>query len=84
MDLPDCYFKNAELQFQAALEDVLKIHETGRPILIVASTIGETEFVSERLVEEKIPHSVLNAIMHLEAEVLKRQDSGMLLLLRRQ
>lgn len=72
MDLPDCYFKNAELQFQAALEDVLKIHETGRPILIVASTIGETEFVSERLVEEKIPHSVLNANNAFwEAEVIK-------------
>ena len=50
----------------------MKIHETGRPILIVASTIGETEFVSERLVEEKIPHSVLNANNAFwEAEVIK-------------
>lgn len=71
-DLRDRYFKNVEQQFSAALTEILKIHETGRPVLIVVSTIGETELVSEHLVREQIPHNVLNANNAFwEAEIIK-------------
>lgn len=71
-DLPDQYFRNAEQQFQAAMKEILRIHETGRPVLIVVSTIGETTLVSERLVRERIPHNVLNASSAFwEAEIIK-------------
>lgn len=71
-ELPDCFFSNTERQFHAAIQTALKIHKTGRPILIVASTIKETERISESLMKEKIPHNVLNANSAAwEAEIIK-------------
>lgn len=60
-DRKDRYYKNAEAQFEAAMKLVRKTHKTGQPVLIVVSTIAETEAVSKRLMEEKISHNVLNA-----------------------
>ncbi len=60
-DLPDLYFRDRDSQFRAAVWSALEIHWTGRPVLIVASSIGETELVSESLMKEKVPHNVLNA-----------------------
>ncbi len=71
-DLPDIYFKDAASQLQSAVWAALEIHWTGRPVLIVVSTIGETELVSERLMKEKVPHNVLNANNAAwEAEIIK-------------
>ncbi len=71
-DLPDLYFRNAESQFQAAVETALEIHHTGRPVLIVVTTIAETELVSRLLMEENVPHSVLNATSAFwEAEMIR-------------
>ena len=71
-DLKDVYFKDVASQFEAAIELVKKTHNTGQPVLIVASTIGETELVSKLLVEENIPHSVLNANnAYWEVEMIK-------------
>ncbi len=60
-DLKDCCYKDAGSQFQAAIEAALEAHRIGRPVLIVVDTIRETEIVSKILLEEKIPHNVLNA-----------------------
>lgn len=71
-DLKDFYFKDIESQFSAALETVVETHKTGQPVLVVASTIGETELISKLLIEERIPHSVLNANNAFwEAEIIK-------------
>ncbi|MBQ8278866.1 MAG: accessory Sec system translocase SecA2 [Roseburia sp.] len=71
-DLPDFFFKDRVSQFEAAIQTVVDTHVTGQPVLIVVSTIGETELVSKFLIEEKIPHSVLNANNAFwEAEIIK-------------
>ena len=71
-DLPDRHFRNAQEQFEAAAATILEIHDTGRPVLIVVSTIGDSERMSEVLVKEKIPHNVLNANnASWEAEIIK-------------
>lgn len=71
-DLKDFHFRNKEEQFEAALQTIVDTHNTGQPVLIVVSTIGETELVSKLLIEEKIPHSVLNANNAFwEAEIIK-------------
>lgn len=71
-DLKDFCFKNTEQQISAAMELAVKTHATGQPVLIVVSTIGETELVSRLLMEENIPHSVLNANNAFwEAEIIK-------------
>lgn len=71
-DLPDCYFVNAKQQFEAVMAEILEIHEIGRPVLIVVSSIDDSERVSEALMEEKIPHNVLNASnIAWEAEIIR-------------
>lgn len=71
-DLKDFCYKDIEAQFTAALETIVEVHNTGQPVLVVVSTIGETEFISKLLIEEKIPHSVLNANNAFwEAEIIK-------------
>ena len=60
-DLSDLYFQNAEAQFEAALRSAVETHNREQPVLIVVSSIRETEYVSERLMEKGIAHNVLNA-----------------------
>lgn len=60
-DFADQYYPDAASQFQAAINKAVSTHRTGQPVLIVVSTIAETEIVSRILIAEKIPHNVLNA-----------------------
>lgn len=60
-DFPDAYFRTEEEKFDAAIRTALRMHQRGRPVLIVASTIAETEKISEVLIQKKVPHNVLNA-----------------------
>ena len=71
-DLKDIYFKDTSSQFHAAIKTAVDAHKTGQPVLIVASTIAETEAASKLLMAEKIPHNVLNANnAYWEAEMIK-------------
>jgi len=72
IDYPDSFYADETSQFMDAIEEALRIHETGQPVLIVVSTIGQTELVSQILVGENIPHSVLNANNAFwEADIIK-------------
>lgn len=72
IDYPDSFYRDETSQFLDAIEEALRIHETGQPVLIVVSTIGQTEIVSEILTGENIPHSVLNANNAFwEADIIK-------------
>lgn len=72
VDLQDLYFKDIESQISEALKTIVDIHNTGQPVLVVVSTIGDTELVSKLLMAENIPHSVLNANnAYWEAEIIK-------------
>lgn len=71
-DLPDWYFHNSKRQIQAAVSEIVKIHESERPILVVAASIDDTEKISENLIKKRIPHNVLNANnVYWEAEIIK-------------
>ena len=71
-DKKDRFFKNAELQYEEAVREVLRYHETGQPVLIVTSTIADTELVSRVLIEKQVAHSVLNANnAYWEAQIIK-------------
>lgn len=72
VDLPDRYFHNAKQQVTAAVITAIEIHWTGRPVLIVAANIENTEKISQALIRKKIPHNVLNANnAYWEAEIVK-------------
>lgn len=71
-DLPDKYFKTSEEQSDAVIKETVKRHNTGQPVLLIASLISDTEMLSKLLVQENIEHSVLNANNAFwEAEIIK-------------
>ena len=71
-DRKDLYFKNAKLQYQEAIKEILRCHETGQPVLVVASTIADTELISHALRERQVPHNVLNVNnAYWEAQMIK-------------
>lgn len=72
VDYPDEFFPDFEQQVNAAVDFALEAHTAGRPVLIVASAITETEYISRMLIREQIPHNVLNAYNAAwEAEIIK-------------
>lgn len=71
-DRKDLFFKNSDTQYAEAVKEVLKHYKTGQPVLIVTSTIGDTERISQALIEEQVAHSILNANnAYWEAEIIK-------------
>lgn len=71
-DLPDKYFKTSEEQFDAVIKETVKRHNTGQPVLLIASLISDTEMLSKLLAQENIEHSVLNANNAFwETEIIK-------------
>lgn len=71
-DLSDMYFKDADTQFSEAIKTAIWKHRIGQPVLIVVTTIAETELVSKYLLRENIAHNVLNANNAFwEAEIIK-------------
>ena len=71
-DMPDKYFKTSEEQFDAVIQETVRRHNTGQPVLLIASLISDTEMLSKLLVQENIEHSVLNANNAFwEAEIIK-------------
>lgn len=72
IDLPDQYFKTSEEQFDAVIQETVRRHKTGQPVLLIAYLISDTEMLSKLLVQENIEHSVLNANNAFwEAEIIK-------------
>ena len=59
VDLPDKVFKTKKEKEQAALGEILGVHQSGRPVLIGTASVEESERLSGSLAG--IAHQVLNA-----------------------
>lgn len=72
VDYADQYYGTLRGSITAAMEEILRVHETGQPILVIASSIAMNNVMSEMLLMEGIPHNVLNAYNTAnEAEIIK-------------
>src|SRR4051794_34781439 len=70
-DKNDLIFKSAEGKFQAVMRDIKERHEQGQPVLVGTIAVETSEYLSELLKRQGIPHSVLNAKEHArEAEII--------------
>jgi len=70
-DYPDIIYITERAKIDAIVEEVRKIHETGRPVLIGTVTIEKSELLSNALRKAKIDHQVLNAKNHArESEIV--------------
>jgi preprotein translocase subunit SecA len=74
-DQNDLIFKTVEAKFDAVARDVKERHEQGQPILVGTIAVETSEYLSELLKRQGVPHTVLNAKEHArEAEIIK--DAG--------
>lgn len=70
-DHADKVYLTQEEKFQAILEEIGKVRETGQPILVGTASIETSELLSRCLNKAKIPHQVLNAKQHAkEAKII--------------
>ena len=74
-DLNDAVYKTKKEKFHAVVEEIVKAHEKGQPVLVGTITIETSEMLSQMLKKRGVPHKVLNAKYHeLDAEIVA--DAG--------
>ena len=74
-DKNDLIFKTVEAKFDAVVDDVKERSEKGQPVLVGTIAVETSEYLSELLKRQGVPHTVLNAKEHArEAEIIK--DAG--------
>lgn len=72
-DLDDAVYKTKDEKFKAVIEEIVRAHETGQPVLVGTITIETSELLSNMLKKRGIQHNVLNAKFHeMEAEIVAR------------
>ncbi len=71
IDLNDAVYKTRRGKLNAVVEEVVRAHEKGQPVLVGTITIEASEEVSALLKKRGVPHKVLNAKFHeMEAEIV--------------
>jgi len=74
-DEQDLVFKSKEGKFAAVVRDIKERHEHGQPVLVGTIAVETSEYLSQLLTRQGVPHNVLNAKEHArEAEIIK--DAG--------
>ena len=58
--LPPRYFVDAASKWRAAVEDIKRMHATGRPVLIGSRTIENSEVLAKQLGDAGVPYQLLN------------------------
>ena len=64
IDLDDAVYKSKKEKFQAVVDEIQSIHETGAPVLVGTIAIETSELLSSMLRKRGIKHNVLNAKFH--------------------
>jgi preprotein translocase subunit SecA len=68
---PDVVYKTEREKFNAVVEDIIKCHERGQPVLVGTVSIEKSEQLSKLLKRRGVRHEVLNAKYHdREAEIV--------------
>ena len=63
-DMNDLVYLTPAEKFDAIIEDIKEKRDAGRPILVGTASIDTSEYLSNLLNKERIPHEVLNAKQH--------------------
>ncbi|MEN3239979.1 preprotein translocase subunit SecA [Fructilactobacillus sanfranciscensis] len=71
IDESDVLYPTLQSKFDAVIDKVKELHHRGQPILLGTVAVETSEYLSQRLDQEKIPHVVLNAKNHAkEADIV--------------
>ena len=70
-DMNDRVYKTKREKYKAVIEEIDKMVEAGRPVLVGTTSVEISEMLSKMLTMRKIPHNVLNAKLHQkEADIV--------------
>tara|TARA_R110002153_G_scaffold63718_1_gene170773 strand:+ start:5 stop:2506 length:2502 start_codon:yes stop_codon:yes gene_type:complete len=70
-DQEDLVYKTAREKYNAVIEDIVKLVEQKRPVLVGTTSVEISELLGRMLQMRKIPHNILNAKLHKrEADVV--------------
>jgi len=70
-DMNDSVYINRKTKYLAVVEEVVKRHATGQPVLVGTVSVEISEMLGKMLEHRGIPHEVLNAKFHeKEAEIV--------------
>jgi preprotein translocase subunit SecA len=70
-DQEDLVYKTIREKFNAVVDEIVKLTQQGRPVLVGTTSVEISELVSRMLQMKKIKHQVLNAKQHQrEAEIV--------------
>ena len=71
IDQSDMVYKNESGKYKAIVEEIVKSHEKGQPVLVGTASVDRSEYISSLLKKRGIKHQVLNAKYHAqEAEII--------------
>lgn len=63
-DQSDLVYKNEQAKFGQVVEDIVRRHETGQPVLVGTTSVEKSELLSKMLAKKGVKHEVLNAKNH--------------------
>ena len=70
-DFEDSVYANQKAKFKAIVEEIVRRHETGQPLLVGTISVEKSEMLSDMLRKRGVAHNVLNAKQHMrEAEII--------------
>ncbi len=73
IDYPDAIYGTKKAKFSALVDEVVKRHESGQPVLVGTIAVETSELISKYLKERHIHHEVLNAKNHeREADIIAK------------
>ncbi len=71
-DAADIIFLTRHDKYKSVIDDITTSHRQGQPVLVGTISIETSEYLSNLLTKEGLPHNVLNAKQHeREAEIIK-------------
>ncbi|QBD81469.1 preprotein translocase subunit SecA [Ktedonosporobacter rubrisoli] len=70
-DLADLIYRTQEAKFNAVVEEIKERYNKGQPVLVGTTAVETSEYLSDLLNKQGIPHNVLNAKYHeKEAQIV--------------
>jgi preprotein translocase subunit SecA len=71
IDANDLVYKTKREKYAAVVDEILRLHEEGRPVLVGTTSVEISELLSNILTRRHIQHNVLNAKLHKrEADIV--------------
>src|SRR5579859_2883197 len=71
VDHSDLIYRTGEAKFRAVVEEIKEKYEKGQPVLVGTTSVETSEYLSDLLEKQGIPHNVLNAKHHeKEAQIV--------------